>query len=100
LLDEGEDVSEVEDAARHAVGMERLEIVESLTGGGEDDRPTGDRGDRQRRTTARIAVELRQDHAREVDALLEGTGRVHGILTDHRVDDEEDLVGVDRLADV
>ena len=32
--------------------------------------------------------------------VLEGLRRVDGILTDHRVDDEQDLVGIGRLADV
>ena len=76
LLDEGEDVAEVEDPARHAVGVERLEVVEALAGGREDDRAAGDRGDRQGRATARVAVELRQHDAGEVDALLEGLGGV------------------------
>ena len=57
-------------------------------------------GDRQRRATAGVAVELGQDDAGEVDALLERLGRLDRGLADHRVDDEEDLVGLDRRADV
>ena len=62
LLDEGEDVAEVEDAARHAIGVERLEVVEALTGRREDDGSPGDgrharaprrRGRRRRASTAR-----------------------------------------------
>ena len=75
LLDEGEDVAEVEDAARHAVGVERLEVVEALTGGREHDRAAGDGCDGERRATARVAVELGEHDAREVDALLEGLRR-------------------------
>ena len=100
LFDEGEDVAEVENAARHAVGVERLEVIESLAGGGEDDRAAGDRCHRECGTTTGVAVELREHDAGEVDALLEGFRGVHGILADHRVDDEQHLVRVHRLADV
>ena len=84
----------------HAVGVERLEVVEALTRGGEHDRAPGDGGHRERGTTARVAVELGEHDAGEVDALLEGLGRGDGVLADHRVDDEQHLVGVDGLADV
>ena len=62
-------------------------------------RPVTD-GDRQRRATAGVAVELGQHDTGEVDALLEGLGGLDGGLADHRVDDEQDLVGLDRRADV
>ena len=71
LLDEGEDVAEVEDAAGHPVRVERLEVVEPLAGGGEHDRPAGDRRHGQRRTAAGVAVELGEHDAGEVDAVLE-----------------------------
>src|SRR4249919_888965 len=50
--------------------------------------------------TAGIAVELGEDDAVVPDALLEGEGRGDGVLADHRVDDEEHLVGVDGVTDV
>ena len=43
---------------------------------------------------------LDEHDAGEVDALLEGARRRDGVLADHRVDDEQHLVGVDGLADV
>ena len=76
LLDEGEDVTEVENAARHAVRVERLEVVEALARRGEHDRATCDGGHRQRRSTAGVAVELGEDDTGEVDTFLEGLGRV------------------------
>jgi hypothetical protein len=42
LLDEGEDVAEVEDAARHAVGVEGFEVVEPFSRGVDDGRPVTD----------------------------------------------------------
>ena len=75
LLDERDHVAHAEDAAGQAVGVERLEVVELLAGGGEGDRLADDLLDRQRRTTAGVAVELGQDHAVERERLVEGLGR-------------------------
>ena len=94
LLDEGEHVAHVEDAAGHPVGVEDLEVGDLLTGRGEHDRLAGDLGDRQGRATAGVAVELGQDDTGEGDALVEGLGGLDRGLADHRVDDEEDLVGL------
>ena len=100
LLDQGEDVTEIEDSARHPVGVERFEVVEALPRRGEHDRATGDGSDAERSSTAGISVELRQHDPREVDALLKGAGSRDGILSDHRVNDEQHFVGVDGLSDV
>ena len=56
--------------------------------------------DGQRGATAGVAVELGQHDAGEVDAVLERLGGGDRVLADHRVDDEQDLVGLDRVADV
>ena len=56
--------------------------------------------DRQRGTTAGVAVELGQHDAVEADAVEEGLRGVDRVLADHRVDDEEDLVGLHGVADV
>ena len=60
----------------------------------------GDRRDRQRRATAGVAVELGEHDAVEADAVEERLRGVDRVLADHRVDDEEHLVGVDGVADV
>jgi hypothetical protein len=77
--------------------VEVLELVELLAGGGKLDRLAGDRLDRERRATACVAVELRQDDAVEVHALLERLGDRNGFLAGHRVEDEEHVVRRDRL---
>ena len=100
LLDEREDVSHVEDPAGHPVGVEDLEVADAFAGGGEHDRPAGGPRDGEGRTTAGVAVELGEDDTGEVDALLEGLRGLDRGLTDHRVDDEEDLVGLDGRSDV
>jgi hypothetical protein len=100
LLDEGEDVAHVEDPRGHPVGVEDLEVLDALAGRGEQDRAAGHVRHRQRGTTAGVAVELGQHDAGEVDARLGRPGGLDRRLADHRVDDEQDLVGTDRRADV
>ena len=56
--------------------------------------------DRQRGTTAGVTVELGEDDAVVPDPVEERLRGGHGVLADHRVDDEEDLVGLDGVADV
>ncbi len=80
--------------------MEDVEVLQLLAGGGEQDRLPGHLADRQRRATAGVAVELGEDHAGDADAVAERLGGTHRVLADHRVDDEDDLVRVDRVADV
>ena len=100
LLDQGEHVTHVEDARGHPIGVEDVEVVELLTVGREHDRRPVTPRDRERGTTAGVAVELGEHDAVEADALLEGLRGGDRVLADHRVDDEEDLVGVDGVADV
>src|SRR6266536_2987114 len=99
LLEEREHVAHVEDPGRHPVRMEQVEVLELLAGGRENDRPTGELGDRQRRTAASIAVQLGKDHAVVTDAVEKRLRRGHGVLTDHRVDHKEDLVGRNGIPD-
>ena len=100
LLDEREHVAHAEDAARHAVGVERLEVVELLAGTREEDRLADDLLHRQRGATARVAVDLGEDHAVEADRLVERLGDVHRFLAGHGVDDEQRVVRLHRVADL
>ncbi len=99
LLDEREHVAHAEDAARHPVGMERLELVELLAGTGEENRLADDFFHRQRGTAARVAVDLGEDHAVETDRVVERLGDVHRFLTGHRVDDEQRVLRFDGRVD-
>ena len=96
LLDQGEHVAHAEDAAGHAVGVEDVEVLELLAGGREHDRLAGHFTDRQRRTTAGIAVELGEHDTGEADAVAERLGGGDGVLADHGVEDEQGLVRVAR----
>ena len=60
----------------------------------------GDLRDRQRGTTAGVAVELGEHDAGEADAVAERLGGGDRVLADHRVDDEQRLVGLHGVADV
>ena len=99
LLDQGQHVAHAEDPGGHPVGVEDLELVELLPDRGELDRLAGDRLHRERGAAARVAVELRQDDAVEGDPLLERLGDVDGLLTRHRVEDEQDVERLDGVAD-
>ncbi len=92
VLHQADDVAHAEDAARHALGAELLEGVHALAHAGELDRRAGDLLDRERSAAAGVAVELGQDHARQVEPVVEGLGGLDRVLTDHGVDDEEDVV--------
>ncbi len=74
LLDEGEHVAHAEDAAGEAVGVEQVEVLELLAGGGEGDGPADDLLHRERRAAAGVAVELGEDDAVELERLVEGLG--------------------------
>ena len=100
LLDQGQDVAHVEDPGGHPIGVEDLEVRHLLPGRGEEDRQAGHVPHGQGRAAAGIAVELGQDDAGDVDALLERVRGGDGVLADHGVDDEEDLVGIDGVADL
>ncbi len=100
LLDEAEDVAHAEDAARHAIGMELLEVGDLLARGGERDRLADDLLHRERRATAGVAVELRQDHAVDRERLVERLGDRDRVLAGHRVDDEERVVRLDGRGDL
>ena len=98
-LHERHDVAHAEDAVGHALRVEDLQRIHLLAAGDKLQRFVHHRADRDRRTAARVAVELREHHAVEVEPFVELARRVHGILTRHGVDDEERLRRLDRRLD-
>jgi hypothetical protein len=70
LLDQADDVARAQDAAGHAVGPELLQPVRRLAHTDELDRLAGHRPDRQRGAAARVAVQLGQDDAVQVQRSL------------------------------
>ena len=99
LLHQRHHVAHAQDAAGHAVRVELVQRLHLLARADELDRLVHHAADRERRTAARIAVELGEHHAVDVQALVEGLRRVHRVLTGHGVHHEERLLRVDRLLD-
>ena len=91
LFDEREHVAHAENAARHAVGVEHLDGVELFADAGELDGLARHGLDGERRAAAGVAVELGEHHAGDAESLVKGGGGVHGVLTGHRVHNEQDL---------
>ena len=98
LFDEGEDVTEVENSARHAIGVEGFEIVEGFARRRENDRSVRETAHGERRTTTGVAVEFGEHNPREVDPVLESLCRRDGVLTDHRVENKQHFIGARRIA--
>src|SRR6478609_5747102 len=79
--------------------MEDIEVLELLAVGREHDRLTGDVAHGQRRTAARVSVELGEYDTGEADSVPEGLRGVYRVLSDHRVYDEQDLLRLDGVPD-
>jgi hypothetical protein len=85
--------SHAEDPRRESRRDEGLERVDFLAGADELDRQAGDLAHGQGDTAARVAVGLRQDDARQRQRFVKRPRRVHGVLSRHRIDDEQRLAG-------
>ena len=79
--------------------MEVLEGLDLLAGADEFDRHARHALHGQRRSAAGVAVELRHDHAVELERLVEGLCAFHGVLAGHGVDHQIDLVRADGAVD-
>ena len=73
-------------------GRNGSSLSSALAHAGEADRRAGDFLDGERRAAARVAVELGEHDAGEAEALVERRRGLHRVLTDHRVDHEEDVL--------
>ena len=69
--------------------MKRLELIELLAHAGKFDRPLRDFAHRERRAAARIAVELGQDEAGDVQRFVEMRRHAHRLLAGGGVGDEQ-----------
>ena len=72
----------------HVDGLHLLTSTHKLDGFGDY------RTDTQSSTTTGVTIELGQHHAIEVETVVELLGGIHGVLTSHRVDDKQRLVGL------
>src|SRR5260221_10943877 len=76
LLDQPHDVALAEDALGHAFGAKLFEFLQLFADADELDRNLGDFLDRQSRAAAGVAVELRQNHAIQIERIVECFGAV------------------------
>ena len=97
LLHEGDHVAHAEDAVGDTFGVEDVERFHLFAGGDELDGFADHGLDGEGRTAAGITVHLGEDHAVEVEAVVEGLGGLHGILAGHRIDHEQGLGRADGL---
>ena len=95
LLDEGEHIAHAQDPGGHPVGVEGLDHVQLLAGAHEFDGLAGGGPDGEGRAAPGVAVQLGEDHAVDAQRLVEGGGRVDGVLAGHGVHHQQNLVGMD-----
>ena len=92
LLDECDHIAHAEDAARHALRAELIERIELLAGSEELDRCARHFAHGERCAAARVAVEFREDDAVDRKTIVKSLRAAHGVLSGHRIDDEQNLV--------
>ena len=98
LFDEADDVAHAQNPRRHALGMKRLELVELFADAGELDRLAGDGLHAQRRAAARVAVELGENGAGDVQRLVKMRGDVDGFLAGRGVEHEQNFLRLHEVA--
>ena len=79
--------------------MEGLQRLHLFAGADELDRCAAHLANRQGGATTRIAIELGEHRAGDAHLCMERAGELGRLLADHRVDHQQHLVGLHRLAD-
>ena len=79
--------------------MEGLDLIELFARANELDGLSCDGLDRKRSAASRVAVELREHHAVNVEIVVECLRGIDRVLAGHRVDNEENFVGFHRSLD-
>src|SRR5262249_17241125 len=100
VLHEPHDIAKPENSFRHSIRAELLELVEPLSKSHESDGHLRDFLDRKSRPSSCITVELRQGDSRKTEPFVKGCGGFDGVLTNHCVDDEQDVLGLNALPDL
>src|SRR5205085_2055068 len=99
-FDKPNNIAHSEHLADKPLGIERLQLIGLFPHPDELDRHTRDLPDRKRGTATSIAIQLRQDHAVELESLVERPGARDRVLPSQRVTYEEDLVRLDLFLDL
>jgi len=81
-------------------GVKQLDVRQLFAGPDELDGLACGVGDGQGRAAAGVAVQLGQDHAADVQRLVELIGHVDRFLAGHAIHHQQNFGGVDHVADV
>ncbi len=87
-------IAHAEDTAGHTVGIEGINSFHLFACTYKLNRFFYYGTNRERRPTARIAVQLGKHHARKVQAVVEGLGGIDGILSRHGIYYKEDFLRI------
>jgi hypothetical protein len=91
LLDQGQHIAHAENALRHAIRVEGLEVVEAFADTDKLDGLAENRAQTQRRATASVAIELAEHDTGQRNALVELGRHAQGFLPSHRVEHQQRL---------
>src|SRR5690242_14098146 len=78
--------------------MKRLEFVQLFTDAGKLDRLAGHGLHAQRRTTARVTVELGENGPGDVQRLIEVRGDIHSFLAGGGIEHQQNFLRLDEVA--
>ena len=94
---QGNHVSHAQDAVCDALRVEHVQRLQLFSGAHKLDGLTHYRLNGEGGTATGIAVHFGEDHAVKIQAVVEGLGRFHGILTGHGIYHKEGFRGLDGL---
>ena len=94
-----DDVAHTEDTVGHTFGVEHVEGIHLLADTDELDGLVNHGADGEGGTATSVAIEFGEHHAVEVETIVEGLGRVDGVLTRHGVHHEEGFMRMHRRFD-
>ena len=98
-LHEADHITHTQDTVCHTRGVEHIERVHLLTRTDKLDRLVDHRADRERGTTAGIAIKFGQYHTVEINTVVEGLGGIDRVLTCHSIHYEQRFGRLDSLFD-
>ena len=98
FFDKAHHVAHAEDARRHPVGVERLELVELFTGAGKLDRLACNFAEAESRAAACVAVELGQDRAGDAQRLVKMRSDADRLLPRGSVEHEQNFARLNPVA--
>ena len=100
LFDQRQDVAHSHDPRNQPVRMEQFEGVVLFARTDKLHRLTGDLLDRKRRAAAGVAIHFGEDESVEAELFVELLRALDGVLSEHRVGDEQDFVRTDLFLDL